>query len=69
MPTVGAVKEYMKTRRPNVSAQVRRNVNKNNIFEMWQKHVQTAQPVAEDSDEDTLGPDPTGVEDFRLQKI
>ena len=59
LPTVGTVKEYFK--KLKISRKHREEVNKTNIFEMWEKHV-PSENVDIDVDmeeEDLLGPDPT----------
>ena len=55
LPTVGAVKEYLK--KLKISRKHREEVNKTNIFEMWKKHVPSVDVDMEE--EDLLGPDPT----------
>ena len=62
LPTVGAVKNYLKEKCPNVSNKDRERVNKSNILEIWtefesQSKLPTAVEVA--PEEDLLGPDPT----------
>ena len=62
IPTVGAVKNYLKEKCPNVSKKDRGRVNKSNILEIWtefesQSKLPTAVEVA--PEEDLLGPDPT----------
>jgi hypothetical protein len=55
LPTVGAVKEYLKTRCPTVSRKDCKSVTKKNLFEMWEKLVPTAEVESNDG---LLGPDP-----------
>ena len=55
LPTVGAVKEYLKTRCPGVSRKDCKSVTKKNLFEMWGKLVPS---VEVESNDGLLGPDP-----------
>jgi hypothetical protein len=59
LPTVGAVKKYLRLKCPNVSKKERGRVNKKNILKMWTELESKLPTVEVAPEEDLLGPDPT----------
>ena len=59
LPTVGAVKKYLKLKCPNVSRKDRERVNKKNILQVWTEIESKLPTVDVAPEEDLLGPGPT----------
>ena len=59
LPTVGAVKKYLRLMCPNVSKKDRGRVNKNNILQIWTELESKLPTVEVAPEEDLLSPDLT----------